>query len=93
VSQFPFEMALHYLKEGGKVAREAWQGSVKYIFIDSNPEYITLRCRNSEDKEYSYSLYLDDLLAEDWIFVLTPNNEEQSCPEKDITTLLLPFSS
>jgi hypothetical protein len=63
-----FEAALSHLKEGGKVTRDIWNNSPKYIFIHRG--YKKIQSMSINGRVCSFELYAKDLLAEDWTIVL-----------------------
>lgn len=68
MTQLNFEQALTYLKEGGKIMRESWSNP-KYIYIDDariNP----IQGITHSGHKGGYMLSSEDLLSEDWVFVL-----------------------
>jgi hypothetical protein len=72
VTLLTFEAALSYLKEGGKVARDYWKDSSnpKYIFVDYGNVGIKIQSVSKLGEQRGFGLYENDILANDWVFVL-----------------------
>jgi CTP:phosphocholine cytidylyltransferase-like protein len=75
VAQLTFDVALQYLKEGGKVSRQAWLNP-KYIYLDAD-SVVPFRCVTHDNKRSAYFLSSEDILTDDWVFVL--NEDSENC--------------
>lgn len=74
MSLFTFDVAVKYLLEGGKITRHSWG---KDTYIDKSNDHVSIFYMMNNKTHYShgYSFDSEDVLADDWVFVLAEEPE------------------